>query len=80
MAWADPLPGGGYRDSAKKKQYVKDANGKTRKFARKKDARDAATGERRGRPRSRLLRCMQPDAGSLRARQKAGWTCSRSPT
>ncbi|SDZ57163.1 Site-specific recombinase XerD [Saccharopolyspora shandongensis] len=49
MAWADPLPGGsfrgGYRDSAGKKQYVKDGNGKTRKFGRKKDARDAATEE-----------------------------------
>ncbi|WP_190821478.1 tyrosine-type recombinase/integrase [Saccharopolyspora pogona] len=50
MAWADPLPGGGYRggyrDSAGKKQYVKDpATGRTRKFGRKKDARDAATEE-----------------------------------
>ncbi|MGW5645024.1 tyrosine-type recombinase/integrase [Saccharopolyspora sp. NPDC003752] len=47
MAWADPLPGGGYRggyrDSAGKKQYVKDpATGRTKKFTRKKDARDAA--------------------------------------
>ncbi|MEV0085221.1 tyrosine-type recombinase/integrase [Saccharopolyspora sp. NPDC050642] len=50
MAWADPLPGGGfrggYRDSAGTKKYVKDAaTGRTRKFTRKKDARDAATEE-----------------------------------
>lgn len=50
MAWADPLPGGGYRggyrDSSGKKQYVKDlATGRTRKFSRKRDAREAATEE-----------------------------------
>lgn len=47
MAWADPLPGGGfrgvYRDSAGKKQYVKDVLGKTVNYPKKKAAKDAAT-------------------------------------
>ncbi|GAB3429986.1 hypothetical protein GCM10027436_02620 [Actinophytocola sediminis] len=45
MAWADPLPGGGYRagyrDSGGKKCYVKDADGRTVNYSRKTDARHA---------------------------------------
>lgn len=46
MAWADPYPGGGfrggYRDSAGKKQYVKDLDGKTVRYGTKKKAKTAA--------------------------------------
>lgn len=43
MAWADPLSGGGYRaayrDTERRKHYVKDADGHTVRYGRKTDAR-----------------------------------------
>ncbi|WET79270.1 site-specific integrase [Amycolatopsis sp. QT-25] len=46
MPWADPYPGGGfrggYRDSAGKKQYVKDLNGKAVRYETKTKAKNAA--------------------------------------